>query len=266
MFQYAELGDTVYFWFAANDTSGSSGDGASAVCDVREAGAAASAAPTLSPTPSLLSHVNYNAGAYEVAVAATSGNGFSADKDYGVFCSLAIDLQNPLGFVGGFRLTRKNVGVGALLTETTIATLTSQTNFTLTDGSADDNAYNNCRIVVTDATTATQKARGTISNYTGLTKRVTLSSDPGIFPMAVGDKVEIIDGRNFMSESMTEGYPVDGQSAVTPEQALYGILQALTEFSRSGTTITVKERDATTTAFTLTLDSGTAPTSSTQAT
>lgn len=79
-----------------------------------------------------------------------------------------------------------------LLQSTTIATLASQTSFTLTAGSADDDAYNGAIAVVTDQSTSTQKAVGTISDYTGSTKTVTLSADPAIFTMAVGDTIEII--------------------------------------------------------------------------
>lgn len=101
--QYVTLEDTVYFWFASNDTSGSGNDGASAVYDVREGGASSSAAPTLSGSATLLSDAGYPDGCYEVAIAATSGNGFSASKTYGVFCTLAVDSQNPTGLVGVFR-------------------------------------------------------------------------------------------------------------------------------------------------------------------
>lgn len=62
---------------------------------------------------------------------------------------------------------------------------------------------------------------------------------------------------------MTENYPVDGQSEMTPEQALYAIMQMLSEFTRTGTVVSIKKRDGTE-AFPLTLDSATAPTSSTQ--
>ena len=104
MKQYAALDDTVYFWFAANDTSGSGGDGASPAADVRLAGAAADAAPVYSPTPTLLTHANYPAGAHEIAIAATAANGFAATNTYAVFCTLTIDSQNPTGFVGSFDL------------------------------------------------------------------------------------------------------------------------------------------------------------------
>ena len=103
-----EIEDTLYFWFAANDTGGSAGDGASAAADVRLAGAAADAAPVLSPTPTLLSSASYPDGCYEVAVEATTANGFAAGNDYAVFCTLAIDSQNPAGIIGEFRLTAAN--------------------------------------------------------------------------------------------------------------------------------------------------------------
>ena len=79
-----------------------------------------------------------------------------------------------------------------LLQNTTIATLASQTSFTLTAGSADNSAYDGAIIVVTDQSTSTQKAVGSISSYVGSTKTVTLSADPAIFTMAVGDTVDIL--------------------------------------------------------------------------
>jgi len=79
-----------------------------------------------------------------------------------------------------------------LLQETTIATLASQTSFTLTAGSADNDAYNGAIIVIEDQSTAVQKAVGTISDYVGASKTVTLSSDPAIFTIATGDTVKII--------------------------------------------------------------------------
>lgn len=104
MHQHRTVEDTVYFWFAANDTSGSGGDGASPVYDVRLAGAAAGAAPVLSGSATLLTHAGYPDGCHEVAVAATTGNGFAAGSTYGVFCTLLVDSQNPAGFAGSFSL------------------------------------------------------------------------------------------------------------------------------------------------------------------
>ncbi len=94
---------TVYFFFGANNTDGSGDDGASATFSIREAGAAAGAAAVLTGTPTLLTHGDFTPGAYEIAVPATTGNGFTADKTYAVFATLLVSAQNPTGHVGIFR-------------------------------------------------------------------------------------------------------------------------------------------------------------------
>ena len=66
------------------------------------------------------------------------------------------------------------------------------------------------------------------------------------------------------SAALTEGYATDGSTA-TLGQMLYMIWSALAEFSVSGTTITAKKLDGSTTAMTFTLDDGTSPTSRTRA-
>ena len=67
------------------------------------------------------------------------------------------------------------------------------------------------------------------------------------------------------TRQLTEAYAADG-AAPTVAQALMQIQQMLTEFGISGTTMTVKKLDGTTTAFTLTLNDGSAPTALTRAT
>ncbi len=78
-----------------------------------------------------------------------------------------------------------------IMNSTTIASLASQTSFTLSAGSADDNAYNGRIAVVTDASTAVQKAVVKILDYAGSTKTITLAEDPAIFTMAAGDSIVI---------------------------------------------------------------------------
>ena len=102
--EYYQLDDTVYFAFAGNDTSGSGGDGASPLFDVRLCGTAADAAPVYSGSATLLTHANYPAGAHEVAIVASAANGFAAGNTYTVYCTLLVDSQNPTGFVGKFKL------------------------------------------------------------------------------------------------------------------------------------------------------------------
>lgn len=63
---------------------------------------------------------------------------------------------------------------------------------------------------------------------------------------------------------MADSVPVDGTIS-TREQALYAILQFLTEFAISGTTLTVKKVDGSTSLMVFTLDDGTTPTSLTRA-
>lgn len=102
--QHATLGDTVYLYFAATGSDGNGADGTSPEAHVRLAGAAADAAPVLSPTPTLLAHADYPDGCYEVAVVASAGNGFAAGNVYAVFSTLAIATENPSGFIGRFQL------------------------------------------------------------------------------------------------------------------------------------------------------------------
>ncbi|MEE8208042.1 MAG: hypothetical protein V3T88_03685, partial [Nitrosomonadaceae bacterium] len=85
-----------------------------------------------------------------------------------------------------------------LLVDTTIATLATQVSFTLTAGSADDDAYNNCTIVVEDVSTATQKSIGMVLDYTGSSKTVTLK-EALAFTIATTDKVYILAENSLKS-------------------------------------------------------------------
>lgn len=102
--QYVKLEDTVFFFFGVNDTSGSGDNGASPLFSVREAGAAAGAAAMFTGTPTLLTGTNHTPGSYEIAIAATTGNGFAADKTYAVYATILVDAQNPTGHIGIFKI------------------------------------------------------------------------------------------------------------------------------------------------------------------
>lgn len=78
-----------------------------------------------------------------------------------------------------------------LLVQTTIASAVSNTDFTLTDGSADDLVYQDAIIVITDSANPYQRAVGVVNTYTGSTKRVTLVEDHGIFSTGITDIVNI---------------------------------------------------------------------------
>lgn len=70
-------------------------------------------------------------------------------------------------------------------------TVTSQTEFTLSAGSADDDVYNSMIIVFEDSATATQKSVRTIIDYIGSTKTVTIDSAPD-FTIASTDNFSIL--------------------------------------------------------------------------
>lgn len=119
--------------------------------------------------------------AYEVPYGALVGTGFDTNTD-----SLeAIRNRGDAAWSGGAGANP------ALLQTTTIATLATQTSFTLTDGSSDDDAYTSMVAVFTDAVTNEQKSAVAIDDYVGSTKTVTLLNAPA-FVIAPGDTVSII--------------------------------------------------------------------------
>jgi hypothetical protein len=103
--QYKALESTFIFNFGINDITGTGADGTDHAAYVRLKGAAASAAPVYTATPYILTHVSYPNGCAEVAVPGTTANGFLANSEYAVFCTLAVSSVNPTGFIGEFTTT-----------------------------------------------------------------------------------------------------------------------------------------------------------------
>lgn len=101
-----------------------------------------------------------------------------------------------------------------VLVDTTIATLASQTSFTLTAGSADNDVYNGCAAIFTDVSTATQKAIAFISDYVGSTKTVTLEAAPG-FTIATTDHVAIMAAGGSTSLPITAALATAEASKLT---------------------------------------------------
>ena len=129
---------------------------------------------------------------------------FVAGHDYFVRIEgTTVDAGTINAVVGSFSLG--NRAVAGWMASAAMATLASQVSFTLSQGSADDDAYNNCTVVVTDQATTIQKCMGLISDYAGGTKTVTLAEDPGIFTMAAGDNVQI-----FASSALANVRAVNG--------------------------------------------------------
>lgn len=83
--------------------------------------------------------------------------------------------------------------------------------------------------------------------------------------LTAGTNLNDISVADVLTTQMTEAYNTDG-AAPTLAEALHLIIAYLTERSVSGTTVTAKKLDGSTTAATFTLDDGTNPTSVTRAT
>ena len=98
---------------------------------------------------------------------------------------------------------------------------------------------------------------GTITTVTNLTNAPTAGDLTATMKTSVATAA--------LTTAMTESYAADG-ATMTLAQACYLIAQTIGDFSVSGTTLTVKKLDGSTTAATYTLDSGSAPTSRTRAT
>lgn len=108
---------------------------------------------------------------------------------------------------------------------------------------------------------------GVISDTTffaGAINAAAIAADAiGSSELAASAANEIADA--ILARALTEGYSADG-AAPTLQQALMMVLQMLTEFAISGTTLTVRRLDGTTTAMTFTLNDATNPSSITRAT
>jgi hypothetical protein len=122
----------------------------------------------------------------------TTADFYKAGSEYVVvIADVTIDSQTVR-----FPLARFKIGLEAAILDTSIASLSSQTSFTLAAGSADNNAYVGCDVYVHDAASGVQCCMGTVSAYTGSTKTVTLAVDPAIFTMATGDNISILPRRS----------------------------------------------------------------------
>jgi len=204
MSQYkeAEIGDNVYFWFAANGTDGAAGDGATPLFDVRLAGAAADAAPTASGTPTLLSHASYGAGLHEILV---DTDGYAAGE-YAVFCTLTISTVNPGGFVGSFKLVAVGASVSSrvevlrtafILQDTTIVTAgRTTTQCALTAGAGDNDAYNGMYVILDNSAGSGGFTARKITDYVGASKTVVWSPAVTGTPED-GGRIIIVSGDAF---------------------------------------------------------------------
>ena len=116
----------------------------------------------------------------------TTADFYASGSEYLVAIdSVTIDTATTGGWVARFK-----IGYQGAYHDTTIASLASQTSFTLTAGSADNSGIMPGSVcIVHKANSAVQIAVGVVSAYTGSTKTVTLAADPAVYTMAAKDNV-----------------------------------------------------------------------------
>lgn len=117
----------------------------------------------------------------------TTAGFWNAGSEYLVAVdSVTIDAVTTGGWIARFR-----IGYPGAVLDTTLASLTNQTSFTLTAGPAEDNALTGLWAVIHDIASAVQASWVQISGYTGSTKTVTLAAG-ATFTVASGDNISVM--------------------------------------------------------------------------
>lgn len=227
-------GETVYIpvnTFDSNDPSASvtATDWANTDCHVHKDGGLTQRASSVGETLTINfdSVTGNHLLAIDLADNTTAGF-YEAGSVYHVRIEgVTVDGGTINAWIGTFR-----IGYPGAILDTSIATLASQTSFTLEDGSADDDAYIGSIVVVHDVASAVQVAYGYVSDYTGATKTVTLASDPGIFTMAVGDNISIMPPVKATVDQALAAIHLDewiANAATTSNVAQNSLLSLLTD-------------------------------------
>jgi len=121
----------------------------------------------------------------------TTAGFYAAGSQYWiVISSITVDAATINFILATFR-----IGYEDAVINTTIATLSSQTSFTLTSGPAEDDALNGCVVCIHDVASAVQLGYGVVSDYTGSTKTVTLAAGT-TFTAAATDNISIFPPSN----------------------------------------------------------------------
>lgn len=117
----------------------------------------------------------------------TDAGFYAAGSQYWIVVSSVTLDAGTINFIAAtFR-----IGYPQALLNTTIATLASQTSFTLTNGPAEDDALNNMLCVIHDVASGVQMGQAVILDYTGATKTVTLAAGT-TFTAAATDNFSVI--------------------------------------------------------------------------
>lgn len=140
----------------------------------------------------------------------TTAGFYAAGSQYFVVVSSITVDSATVSFIAA----RFTIGYPDAMINTTIATLASQTSFTLTAGPAEDNALIGCPVVIHDVASAVQCGFGVISAYTGSTKTVTLTAQT-TFSAAATDNISIYPPSNskWFASLVTAALPLTPTTA-----------------------------------------------------
>lgn len=117
----------------------------------------------------------------------TTAGFWAAGSEYLV----AIDAVTVDAVTTGGWIARFSIGYPEAVLNTTIATLASQTSFTLTAGPAENDVLNGMWAIIHDVASAAQWSRVLITDYVGSTKTVTLAAG-ATFTAAASDNIAIL--------------------------------------------------------------------------
>lgn len=215
-------------------------------------------------------------GLNNVRVVATSGNGYASGSTYYlVITTGTVGGVSVVGeVVGGFTLSRSAAAVDLANGTDGLGAIKSDTAAILVDTAEIGAAGAGLTAIdLPDQTmnitgNITGNLSGSVGSVTGAVGSVT-GNVGGNVAGSVGSLTTNNDKTGYRldatgSAALTEGYAADGAAATLP-QLLYMLLAVLTEASVSGTTLTAKKLDGSTTAATFTLNDATSPTSITRA-
>jgi hypothetical protein len=190
-------------------------------------------------------------GLNHVRVVASGGNGYATATNYEmVITTGTVNSVSVVGYV-----------VGTFSIENRSAVMPTTAGRTL-DVSATGEAGLDWANVGSPGTTVSLSAT-TVAIVTAVSTVTNLTNAATAGDLTATMKTSVATAA--LTTAMTESYSADGATA-TLAQAIYLILARVTEFAISGTTITIKKLDGSTTAATLTINDATNPTSSTRAT
>lgn len=167
----------------------------------------------------------------------TTADFWAAGSEYLVAIdSVTVDSQTVGTWIARFR-----IGYQAAVLDTTIATLASQTSFTLTTGPAEDDALNGLWAMIHDAASAVQAAAVKVLDYTGSTKTVTLAAGAS-FTVAAKDNISFIVPSPL--QATTIGRTLDVTSTGAAGIDWGNVENPTTTLALSGTTISDTADDA----------------------